>query len=75
MLRLIWICAMVMVFYLMWVVYESPHLVWMERLVSSRANGACLFAMLSTILVTVDNIKLYNYELGPLALRQWVLNP
>ena len=31
----------VKVSYLTWVVYESPHLVWMERLVSSRAHGAC----------------------------------
>ena len=31
----------VKVSYLTWIVYESPHLVWMERLISSRVHGAC----------------------------------
>ena len=31
----------VKVTYLTLVVYESPHLVWMEQLISCRAHGAC----------------------------------
>ena len=36
-----WVIKKVKVNYLTWVVYESPHLVWMQQLISSRAHGAC----------------------------------
>ena len=35
----------VKVSYLTSVVYESPHLVWMEQIIFCRGNGACPSAM------------------------------